>query len=68
MPKKEKLSWKYVFNSHLKSTSWWHIDKAMNYAESAGYEFFSWNGHIYTIINDGRTLTPERFCLETEVK
>jgi len=43
------MSWKYIFNSSLRPSMWGHIDKAIEVAKIAGYEFLTWNGLIYTI-------------------
>ena len=48
------MSWQNVFNTHLEK--WWgHIDKAREGAEKAGYQFFAWNGEVYTVADGKRT-------------
>lgn len=42
------MSWKFVFNTTVSDEKWWgHIRHAIEAAQTAGYEFLTWNGLVY---------------------
>lgn len=43
------MSWKYVFNSTVGNKWWGIIGDAQAAAKDCGYQFFTWNGIVYTI-------------------
>lgn len=56
-----KLSWKDVFNSDHRFCG--RIDKAFEAASSVGYQYFSWNGWVYSCSG----FKEERICKVEEL-
>ena len=42
------MSWKYVFNSTVGNAWWGNIQYIISFVKDSGYEFFTWNGIVYT--------------------
>lgn len=47
------MSWKEVFNGSL--VRWGHISECHLAAKRTGYEFYTWNGWVYSVDPEGRT-------------
>ena len=43
------MSWKFVFNTTVSYKYWGDIQEANDAAKNCGYQFFTWNGWVYTI-------------------
>ena len=56
-----KLTWKDVFNSDYRYWDW--IGDARDAAGHAGYNYFSWNGYVYTCTG----FTVEKVCLVSDL-
>jgi hypothetical protein len=58
--KTSEISWKTVFNSNVADHYIWTcIDDALTAAKKCGYEFFSWNGRIYSVNGDELPFTTD---------
>lgn len=53
------MSWKFIFNSNLAGVRWGHIDTACKMAKSCGYEFFTWNGWVYSVESRKQIITVD---------
>jgi len=43
------MSWKFVFNSTVGDVWWGHMSEVIKAARGCGYQFFTWNGWVYSI-------------------
>ena len=53
------MSWKYVFNSNHKFLAGNHINDVLNFVLTTGYNFFTFNGHVYDLRGGDTGLTTE---------
>ena len=51
--KLKTMSWKYVFNSSLKH--WGHITICRQHVKASGYDYYIWNGWVYSVTSEKRT-------------
>jgi len=57
------MSWKFVFNSSVGDRYWGHIDKIIPVVIVSGYKFFTWNGLVMTITDNG-SVERTKFTVE----